>query len=78
MNIEWITSTMINTHIIENTFTNALPDSIPKWSSLLYFRSISSQSIILSIPGILSNGMKLNEQVDDFIPDKNLTILLGM
>ena len=71
-------STIMYTHIIENTFTNELPDSMPKWSSLLYFKSMSSQSINLSIPGILSNGIKLNEHVDDFIPDKNLTILLGI
>ena len=41
--------------------------------------SLSSiQSTSLSNPGILSKGKKLNDHVDDFIPDKKSTIVLGM
>ena len=38
----------------------------------------SIQSTILSNPGIFSKGKKLNDHVDDFIPDKKSTIVLGM
>ena len=57
-------------HSIENALTRKLSDSISKYLNFLNSRFESIQLIIISIPGILSKGKKLNDHVNNFIPDR--------
>jgi len=57
-------------HMSEKLFTNALPDSNPKYSNCGRGNSELSQSVSVFRPGMSLNGMKLNEQVVAFRDDK--------